>query len=292
MSNDDFLTDSPSGGMPIQPTREETPYQPHPARRPERTKLNVSQSRGFTLREVIRLLFKHKWVLILPLLIIPPLGILYANSLPPIYMATARIQIQATELASFLPPESAAANSGKGVLNDQVLLMQSDSMLAALIDDMHLDEIMPLPGGESLERDERVTALINRLRSNVLIISAIPKTRSINITAQWPENKELPMLIANNLGQLYVRMGKTQIEEAAQSFQQTYMAQSESTEEELSKTNQEIERFLKENSVASVEAQMESLMSDLSRIRHTVWNYRNDLISLDVEIESIKEQLS
>ncbi|MCA9423871.1 MAG: hypothetical protein KC994_02290 [Candidatus Omnitrophica bacterium] len=288
MADQDFLTDAPSGGFPARSSREELPVQ----RPSDRTKLKVGESRGFTLREVIRLLFKHKWILLLPLIIIPPVGYIYSQTLTPVYVASTRLQIQSTELAQLLPEETGAGRGGGTLLNDQVLLLLSDSMLAELVDEMHLDELMPIAGGQDMEKNEKTTAVIRQLKANVLTVTALRNTRSIVITAQWPENKDMPMYIANALANAYVARVRGQITEAANTFENTYDMQSKSTEEDLNRVNNQIEDFLKKNSVASVDGRMQALTEDLSRVRGTLWNNRNELTSLEVEIESIEKQLS
>ncbi|MCA9448444.1 MAG: hypothetical protein KC931_15085 [Candidatus Omnitrophica bacterium] len=288
MADQDFLTDAPSGGFPARSSREELPVQ----RPSDRTKLKVGESRGFTLREVIRLLFKHKWILLLPLIIIPPVGYIYSQTLTPVYVASTRLQIQSTELAQLLPEETGAGRGGGTLLNDQVLLLLSDSMLAELVDEMHLDEIIPIAGGQDMEKNEKTTAVIRQLKANVLTVTALRNTRSIVITAQWPENKDMPMYIANALAKAYVARVRGQISEAATTFENTYKMQSQTTEEELTLVNNEIEEFLQKNSVASVDGRMQALSEDLSRVRRTLWNNRNEVVSLEVEIESIEKQLS
>lgn len=288
MANQDFLTDAPSGDLPVEPHREETAPS---HRNRERRGLKVSAPRGFTMREAIRLLFKHKWVLLLPLFIVPPIGYFYAQTLTPLYIASARIQVQATELRELLPTTGVAMSSGRSVLNDQVLLLMSDSMLESLVNRMRLADMVAISSEQTLDETERISAIILRLKNNVLRVTAIPKTQSISISAQWPENADMPALIANNLANLYVENVRAQIEAAAQSFSTTYLRQSENTQQDLDAVNLQIDQFLRDNSVASVEGRMQSLGEDLSRVRNAIWGHRNELVTLDVEIEAIESQL-
>jgi len=237
-------------------------------------------------------LFKHKWVILLPLLIIPPLGFFYARTLTPVYVATARIQITGTDLQQLLPEAAIGSTSNRSLLNDQVLLLTSDYLLEKLVDRMHLADLMNITSSQDLSKNERVSAVILQLKSSVLRVTAIPKTHSISISAQWPENPDLPTQIANQLAEVYVDTVKKQIEDAALTFSQTYQSQAEVTQKDLDEANLRIEEFLTENSIASVEGRMQSMTEALSKVQQTLWNYRNDLVSLEVEIESIEDQLA
>ena len=289
MADQDFLTDNPTGAEPdYHPRREE----PSSYRKADRTTLKVSESRGFTLREAIRLLFKHKWILLLPLIVIPPIGYFYAQSLTPIYVASARLQIQATEFAQLLPEAADVGASNRSLLNDQVLLLLSDYMLEKVVQELYLQDLMPIAGGDEMTEPEKVTAVVQTLKSRVLTVNAIPRTRSISVTAQWPNDREMPVRVANTLAEEYVDEVRNQIEQAAQKFSVTYETQAEETEQKLEEVNQEIDFFLQEHAVVSVEGRMSSLAEDLSRVRQTLWSHRNELVSIEVEIDSIEKQLT
>ena len=115
MPTEDFLKDTPTGdlGVTEAPANGARPGGASRGRPPLRMPI------GFTLRDAVRLLFKHKWTVLIPFVLVSGAGITYSLRAEEWYSATARIQIIPNPLQDILPGGSASLYY-RDVLADQV----------------------------------------------------------------------------------------------------------------------------------------------------------------------------
>ena len=150
MSTEDFLkTFPPEDAFP------EEGYPPREPSLPTTRLGRFAATHGLTLRDVFRLFFKHKWAILIPLVISTALGVAYTMVATPWFEATATVQIQPNELAALAPTVNLERQ--KNLLNDQVQVLRSDTMLERVVEVLRLDTRMASLLGEETASADRVT---------------------------------------------------------------------------------------------------------------------------------------
>lgn len=293
MSHDDFLTNLPaedpvaagSGGEPAQ--------RPSPTR--GASFRSASGQGGFTPREAIRLLFKHKWTILFPLVIFSSLGAGLAYLSTPFYQATASLQIQPNELEPLTPMATNARQ--RNLLNDQVQLLRSDRMLEKVVETLSLDTQMAALLEEDIESTDRVTVAIRILKERLLFIQPIIDTNYIEITTTAP-SPDWAYRIPNTLAEEYVKEITSRIEQQADRLANRYDEEAARAQQELEKIEVKMSNFLSEKGIPdmgqrleSLRLQADSLDEDLRNAQREELRYERTIEVLEAELETEPETI-
>ena len=286
MSSEDFLkTFPPEDTFPVEgfPTRE-LPQGGVPVTRIGR----FAASHGLTLRDIFRLFFKHKWAILIPLVLFTGLGTAYTLIATPWYQATATVQIQPNELASLAPTVNLERQ--KNLLNDQVQVLRSDTMLERVVEVLRLDTRMASLLGEDIPSADRVTGAIRILKENILSIQPVQDANFITITATLP-NADLSATIPNTLAEEYVTAVRERIATRATELSGRYDEEARKTQEEMEKTDVKISNFLSEHGIPDMVQRFESLRTQTDRLEIDLREAKRDEGRLTRQIAALEEQL-
>lgn len=286
MSSEDFLKTFPpedvvAGEVP--PTREPVPFSAPTARFGR-----FGVSHGITLRDVARLIFKYKWTLLIPMVLLTSLSVVYTMISSPWFQATATVQVQPNELAALAP--TASLERQKNLLNDQVQLLRSDTMLERVVEVLRLDTRMASLLGEDTESADRVTGAIRILKQNILTIQPVMDANFITITAVLP-NADLAATIPNTLAEEYVIAVQERIANQANQLSGRYDDEAQKIQEEIEKIDAKIAIFLTQNGIPDIAQRFESLRSQADRIEIELRDAKRDEGRLTRNIEALEEQL-
>lgn len=286
MSSEDFLKTFP----PEDVAATEVPPQkePLPAFAPSARFGKFGVPHGITLRDVARLIFKYKWTLIIPPILTVSLAVAYTMVSVPWYQATATVQIQPNELAALAP--TASLERQKNLLNDQVQLLRSDTMLERVVEVLRLDTRMASLLGEETPSADRVTGAIRILKENILSIQPVMDANFITITAILP-NADLAATIPNTLAEEYVIAVQERIASQANQLSGRYEDEARKIQEELEKIDGKITTFLAQHGIPDIAQRFESLRAQADRIEIELRDAKRDEGRLTRNIEALEEQL-
>jgi len=259
-----------------------------PVASPSRSRSFRLMHSGFTLRDVLRLFFKHKWTLLIPFVLVSSAGIVYTLRATPWYVATARIQITPSPLQDILPGGGAAY--GRNVLADQVQLLLGDSMLQKVVEDLYLDDRMPALFESDLQKGDRISVVIDILKNRILDVQIVPDSNFVTIEARWPE-KDLAAVIPNTLANLYVEQTRKRLSDTASRFYNEYTKQADVTQDQIDQFENRIEEFLRKHQISSMEGKLESLSMELSDNKQRAIQEENNLISLQEEMKGLEDEI-
>jgi uncharacterized protein involved in exopolysaccharide biosynthesis len=287
MSSEDFLkTFPPEDSFPVEgfPARD-LPPSGVPATRIGR----FAASHGLTLRDIFRLFFKHKWAILIPLVLATGLGTAYTLVATPWYQATATVQIQPNELASLAPTVNLERQ--KNLLNDQVQVLRSDTMLERVVEVLRLDTRMASLLGEEIPSADRVTGAIRILKENILSIQPVQDANFITIMAMLP-NADLAATIPNTLAEEYVNAVQQRIATRATELSGRYDEEAQKLQVELEKVDVKISKFLSDNGIPDMIQRFESLRAQTDRVDNDLREAKRDEGKLTSEIKAFEDQLA
>jgi uncharacterized protein involved in exopolysaccharide biosynthesis len=286
MTTNDFLKSlPPEDNISVEgiPTREAIPAFPH------KGKLGrFTESHGLTVRDVTRLLFKHKWAITLPLILCASVGVTYTFLATPWYEATATIQIQPNELAALAPTVSLERQ--RNLLMDQVQVLRSDTMLERVVEVLRLDTRMAALLAEDIQAVDRVTAAIHVLKMNILAIQAIQDTNFITITATL-SSADLSATIPNTLAEEYVNAMKDRISTTATQLSGRYDDEAKATQQELENIETRISQFLTNKGIPDITQKFTSLQLQADRMETELREAKREEKRLSKNIEALEAQL-
>lgn len=286
MAEDDFLKEIPEEDPALV---EEPVAEPRDAAG-GRPKTRTHGPSGMTFRDVARLAFKHKWAVFFPFVTISAIGIAFSLQLKPWYEATARLQIHANPYQDMLPGGTGGVYN-RNVLSDQVQLLQSDSMLQQVVEHLYLDEQMHPMFEADMVKGDRISHIINILKGSILEIRAVPDTNFVTITAKWPE-KDLAATIPNSLADLYVDTVRQRLTDSAQTISNLFSRSADETKRLLDNLEGDIEDFLKEHQVSSVETKIDVLTAESANARERVNQEEANLLDIEEGIRTLEEELA
>ena len=136
MADNDFLKDLP----PEDTDAERSQPLPTSRRAGPSTFEAMEYSSSFTSREAIRLVFKHKWTLFIPFILVFSAGIVYSKTAVPWYVAVARVQIEPSQVEGALPGLK-GVDRRRNLINNQIELMLSDRILSQVVERLSLEGV-------------------------------------------------------------------------------------------------------------------------------------------------------
>jgi len=246
-------------------------------------------SHGLTLRDIFRLFFKHKWAIMIPLVLSAGLATTYTMMATPWYQATATVQIQPNELAALAPTVNLERQ--KNLLNDQVQQLRSDTMLERVVEVLRLDTRMASLLGEDIPSADRVTGAIRILKENILSIQPVQDANFITITATLP-NADLAATIPNTLAEEYVTAMRERIATRATELSGRYDEEARKAQEELEKADVKISNFLADHGIPDMVQRFESLRTQTDRVDMDLREAKRDEGRLKKSIQALEAQLA
>jgi uncharacterized protein involved in exopolysaccharide biosynthesis len=231
--------------------------------------------------------FKHKWALVIPFILTTALGTTYTMTAQPWYQATATVQIQPNELEQLTPMVQARQ---KNLLNDQVQVLRSDSMLERIVESLSLDTRIATLLEEDVPVTDRVTWAIRVLRENILFIQPIIDTNFITITATAPTAED-SYRIPNTLAEEYVTTVRDRIAGKANSLSTRYDEEARKSQEEMEKIEAKVAKFLADNGIPDMAQRFESLRSQADQLEQELRDAKRDKVRIERNIEALEAEL-
>lgn len=248
----------------------------------------MAVSYGITLRDIFRIFFKHKWAILLPLVLFTGLATTYTMMATPWYQSTATVQIQPNELAALTPTVNLERQ--KNLLNDQVQVLRSDTMLERVVEVLRLDTRMASLLGEDIPSADRVTGAIRILKENILSIQPVQDANFITITATLP-SADLSATIPNTLAEEYVNAVRERIAVRATELSGRYDEEAQKAQAELEKTDVKISKFLSDHGIPDMNQRFESLRTQTDRLEIDLRDAKRDEGQYVTRIRALEEQL-
>jgi uncharacterized protein involved in exopolysaccharide biosynthesis len=243
---------------------------------------------GFSMRELARFVFKHKWALLIPMVLATTLGTAYSLVARPWFQAVATIQIQPNELEALTPTGNQARQ--KNLLNDQVQVLRSDSMLERVVQALSLDTRMVALFDEDVLPADRVTGAIRILKENVLFIQPVIDTNFITIIATAP-TADLAYRVPNTLAEEYVNTVRNRIAGKATSLTTLYDEEANKGQEDLNNVSKRIAEFLEQHGISDMAQRFQSLQSQAERLEQDLRDASRDELRMKTRIEALENEL-
>ncbi|MCG3197162.1 MAG: hypothetical protein GHCLOJNM_01646 [bacterium] len=243
----------------------------------------------FTSRDLLRLAFKHKWRIFLPLVLFTSLGATYTLLASPWYQATATIKIEPNELGALTPAGDGILRA-RSFLSDQVQLLRSDSMLEQVVDALSLPSRMASLFPEDMPPADRVTGAIKILRENILSIQPVIDTNFIVVTATIGD-PEWAFRIPNTLAEKYVEYVRERIADKATILSERYDEEARKTQRDLDLVKQRINEFLTEKGIPDMAQRFTSLRNRADRAAQELRDAERERIFSLKKIEALEAEL-
>lgn len=219
---------------------------------------------AFSLAEMLRLLRRHRRLVLASVAICMTLAFLYAASRPPIYRATAELLVDPLALqvvGKDIVRTDTSASIDFANVDSQALVMVSSGVLKQVVDDLKLTEDPAFAGAPGLlsralgkilqpSPEERFAATIEALK-RAIVIQRVDNSLVFRIIVSHP-NAQKAAEIANTLAQAYLQQGIDGRRSAVERANSSLIGQISGLRAQLDGAERAADEFRSQNGLISV----------------------------------------
>jgi polysaccharide chain length determinant protein (PEP-CTERM system associated) len=248
---------------------------------------------AFKIDHYINLVFKHRWLIIIPFCLCMIVGICLAITLPKTYEATALVLVKPQQVPADFARDIETADIGFRVktMAKQIL---SHPNLEKIIDDYNL---FSDPEQQDMFIEEKIADLKQRIDIQILASGTRKGADAFYIIFQWPIPQQAAM-VANSLATLFIEEDLKERETEAVDTTQFLDEQLGPMRERLKELETRLSDYRNRNMGELPEQlntnlrMMDSLQAQLSQHEKRLRDSKNQLAMLEIEIQATKESLA
>ena len=248
----------------------------------------------FKFDHYLNLIFKHRWLIIIPFCFSMIVGIYLAIALPRVYQASTLILIKPQQVPQdYVQSAIVAANMESRIrtISQKIL---SRSNLQKIIDQFNL---YSTPDQEDMLIEDKIADIRNRVLIELQATDKRQEADTFSISFQWSD-PQLVAMVANNLTALFIDEDLKEREAGAVNTTQFLADQLGAMRDRLKEVETQLGNYRKRY-MGELPEQLESnlrildtLQKQLSEREARLRDEKNRLALLDIEIKTQKESLA
>ncbi len=249
---------------------------------------------SFKIDHYINLIFKRRWMIIIPFCLAMILGVYLAIALPRVYQASALILIKPQQVPQdYVQSAIVAANieSRIRMISQKIL---SRTNLQKIIEQFNL---YSNPEQADMFIEEKISDLRSRVLIELQIVDTRQEADTFSISFQWPD-PQLVAMVANNMTALFINEDLKEREAEAVDTTQFLDEQLSTTRERLKEFEAQLGEY-RQRYMGELPEQLESnlrildtLQQQLSEREERLRDEKNRLSLLEIEIKAQKQSLA
>jgi uncharacterized protein involved in exopolysaccharide biosynthesis len=267
--------------------------------------MEEQQQQTYSLRDVMAILFKHKWKILITFLVIAAGTVIYAMTIPKFYVARSVVMVKfGREFMSIseVGEQKAPAMSQEAIINTEMQLLTSMDLAGKVVAAMGVGSLFPELANQPLPQTTMLEAATLQFRQNVFV-KDIKRSNLIEVYFRHA-NPVVAAKAVNILVDLFQEKHLQVFSDKKTSFleeqQQTY-------QDKLKESEDRLARFKQSHQLYSIDEQKSLLIrqradvdtlirTEESKIkelqeRYTFWKNRDNLVSESVATE-LRTQLN
>lgn len=243
-----------------------------------------SSKEAFGPQDVIYILFKHKWKIIIPTLLgFTASAVVYLNR-KPLYESQAKLLVRYVLNRNSVDPFQTQMNTtggpGDSIINTEIEILNSEDLAKEVAEAVGVNKLMPLSGGNAKVED---AAGVVRAQSSVTVAPG-SNVMHINYSAEDPE---LSVVVLGELVQQYF-IKHLQIHRSANAFE-LVSKQAEDVEKRLKLTELELDALRTKSGITTLVEATSALSTQRARTQEDLMVAKAELAEQLAKVKSVKE---
>jgi uncharacterized protein involved in exopolysaccharide biosynthesis/Mrp family chromosome partitioning ATPase len=242
-----------------------------------------SSKEAFGPQDVIYILFKHKWkIIVLSLLGFTASAVVYLNR-KPLYESQAKLLVRYVLNRNSVDPFQSQMNPtggpGDSIINTEIEILKSEDLAKAVAEAVGVDKLMPHSGGNA--KIEDAAGLV----CSQLSVAVAPGSNVVHINYS-AEDPELSVSVLGELVQQYF-IKHLQIHRSANAFE-LVSKQAEEVEKRLKATELELDGLRTKSGITSLVEATSALSTQRARTQEDLMFAKAELAEQLAKVKSVK----
>jgi polysaccharide biosynthesis transport protein len=242
-----------------------------------------SSKEAFGPQDVIYILFKHKWkIIVMSLLGFTASAVVYANR-KPLYESQAKLLVRYVLNRNSVDPFQSQMNPtggpGDSIINTEIEILKSEDLAKAVAEAVGVEKLMPLSGGNATIEDAA------GLVCGQLSVAVAPGSNVVHINYS-AEDPELSVSVLGELVQQYF-IKHLQIHRSANAFE-LVSKQAEEVEKRLKATELELDGLRTKSGITTLVEATSALSTQRARTQEDLMVAKAELAEQLAKVKSVK----
>ena len=241
-----------------------------------------SPSAGFGIDDILYILFKHKWkIIILSLLGFAASAFIHVNR-KPLYQSQAKLLVRYVLNRNTVDDRSLIEQAGAGgqVINAEIEILTSQDVALSVAEAVGVDKLLPEAGGRASLPDGAGTILAN------LEVSAIPGFNVIHINYSNPDPEMSVGVLEEFVRQYFIR--HLEIHRSAAAFD-LVAAQAEEVRLKLKQTEDELDKLRTESGITTLAEATGALSNQRAKTQEDLMQAKADLAEQTARLRALEK---
>ncbi|RYD49856.1 MAG: hypothetical protein EOP85_00830, partial [Verrucomicrobiaceae bacterium] len=239
---------------------------------------------AFGVQDVLYILFKHKWkIILLSLMGFGASAFVYMNR-EPLFQSQAKLLVRYVLNRNAVDESQAGVNQAGGpgnqVINTEIEILTSEDLALAVAEAVGADRILPQAGGKATLADAAGTIVGN------LIVGAMPTSNVIHINYSSAD-PELAVVVLRELVKQY-SLRHLEIHRSANAFE-IVSKQAEDVYLRLKDTEKELDKLRTDNGISSLAEASAAIAAQRSRTQEDLMNAKAEVADLTARLDALKK---